>query len=426
MNDQGKDGQSSAPIILVSPDMRPSVMGVAQSLVQAGLLERFITTLAFNGHSNGSGSGRIRSKLHRMAKTRTVPSYLNVPIETFPLGEIMRLAAARAGLSDITGSHVWEWSEIGFDRKVANKWAGKAPCIYGCENASVETFEKQKSAGGYTILWQVIAHHKTMNRLVREEYETFPDTITPYIRHLFEITDRVNERKDRQFANADLIVANSVFARQTFIDAGFSPEKVIGIPTGCPPLEVSSAKKDVKSPIVFLCAGNQSIRKGITYLLEAWRNLNPSGAELWLVGKMELPERLLKGLPDSVVVRPPVSRMELKQLFERASFLVLPTLCEGLAHIILEAMSSGLGIITTENSGCGNLVEDSVNGWKVPIRSADAIADKIAWVIANPQSIEEMSDNSLKKAAAWQESDFAITHIQSIKKFLNQNGLAGD
>jgi len=267
----------------------------------------------------------------------------------------------------------------------------------------------------------VIAHPQTMDKLLREEYDAFPETITPYIRHLFQINDRVNERKNRQYANADLIIANSMFSRQTFIDAGFSAKQVVGIPTGCPPVQHGAmANRPQTGPMVFLCAGTQSIRKGIQYLLDAWRKLKPGiNAELWLVGKMELPERLLENLPENVIVKPPVSKPELGELFRQSSYLVLPTLCEGLAHIILEAMSAGRGVITTENSGCGDLVEDGVNGWKVPIRNVDALAAKINWCLENPNAQSEIGRNSLKKAAAWQEEDFADTHLAVIKKFLN-------
>ena len=418
MSLNGNGSASNAPIILVSPDMRPSVMGVARSLAGAGLLERFVTTLAFDSSSFGVSGQIIGKKLQRFVRTRSVPSYLKVPVETFGRGEITRILASRL-LSDITCSHVWEWSETDFDRRVADRWAGKAPVIYGCENASVDTFVRQRARGGRTILWQVIAHPQTMDKLIREEYETFPDAITPYVRHLFQINERVNERKNKQYANADLIVTNSMFSRQTFIDAGFTADQVVGIPTGCPPIQEEESPDS--GPMIFLCAGTQSIRKGIQYLLETWRKLRPGkNAELWLVGKMELPQRLLENLHDNVIIKPSVSKPELKEMFRQASYLVLPTLCEGLAHIVLEAMSAGRGIITTENSGCGDLVEDGVNGWKVPIRNVDALADKINWCLENPKARIEMGGNSLKKAAAWQEEDFANTHLNVIRKFLNQ------
>lgn len=171
--------------------------------------------------------------------------------------------------------------------------------------------------------------------------------------------------------------------------------------------------------MVFLCAGTQSIRKGTQYLLEAWKQLSPKGAELWIVGKMELPNRLLTNLPESVVIKPRVSREELGELFRRADVLVLPTLGEGLAHIILEAMSAGLAIITTENSGCGDLVEDGINGWKVPIRAVDELANTLQRCIDGPDLVSEMGHSSTTKARQWQEADFAAAHADVITNFLS-------
>jgi glycosyltransferase involved in cell wall biosynthesis len=177
--------------------------------------------------------------------------------------------------------------------------------------------------------------------------------------------------------------------------------------------------------MIFLSAGSQSFRKGIPYLLDAWKRLRPAGdAELWLVGQMQLPSQLLENLPKNVIVRPPVSKAELELLLRHASVLVLPTLGEGLAHIVLEALSAGLAIITTENSGCGQLVEDGGNGWKVPIRDAAALAERIEWCCANRAAVTEMQRQSQLKAANWQEEDFVTTHASLILDFLAEKGIA--
>lgn len=137
---------------------------------------------------------------------------------------------------------------------------------------------------------------------------------------------------------------------------------------------------------------------------------------------MQLPPVLLKELPASVIVKRPVPSSEMERILRQASVLVLPTLGEGLAHIALEALSAGLAIITTENSGCGDLVEDGSNGWKVPIRDEDAIAEKISWCLDNADAVNEMQIQSQAKAAAWQEKDFCRTHADLIRNFLLSRG----
>lgn len=415
----------TAAIILVSPDMRPSVMGVARSLADAGLLQRFVTTVAV-GTGNDAAlftylPEQLQKALRARLRGRTIPDYLDVPVETFPSREVINLAGRRAAIGDIAAHRLWEWAETSFDKQVATRWAGRAPVIYGCEHASVETFKKQKEAGGLNILWQVIAHHAVVYKLLKEEYERFPETKTPYVSRMFMDAERINQRKDEQFESADLIVTNSEFSRRTFIEAGIPPEKVTAIPTGCPPVASVPSLRSTPSKMVFLSAGTQSIRKGTQYILEAWKRLSPKAAELWIVGKMELPKYLLANLPESVVVKPSVPRSELAEIFRQADVLVLPTLGEGLAHIILEAMSAGLAIVTTENSGCGDLVEHGVNGWKVPIRDVDELATRLQQCIDGPDLVSEMGHSSATKAGQWQEADFAAVHANVITTFLSQH-----
>jgi glycosyltransferase involved in cell wall biosynthesis len=416
------------PVVLVTPDLRPSILGVAQSLEDAGLLRRLVTTLAVDQAGNGDWltrlvrrfGGRFQSAL----ASRQVPAWLGGRVETYPARETLRVAAQRLGLGPITCDRIWEWAETGFDRRVARAWAGQATCLYGCEHASVETFRRHKARGGLTVLWQVIAHHGSANRLFQEALEQAPDSMTPYARHALRSADRINARKDEQYDQADLIVANSDFVRQTFLDAGVGAEKVVAVPTGCPPVAADQEPAIRSGPPVFLSAGSQSVRKGSHLLLEAWRRLQGHGsAKLWLIGKMELPQRLLDNLPSSVEVRPPVARAQMHKLFQQADVLVLPTLCEGRAHIILEAVAHGLPVITTANSGCTDLVQDGVNGWVVPVGDSEALAQRLVWCLEHRTELAAMGAVSLEHARRWQVADFSAAHAGAVRRFLEQRGV---
>jgi glycosyltransferase involved in cell wall biosynthesis len=404
-------------VVLASPDLRPSVLGVARSLLEAGLLRRFVTTVA----AGGGGSW-----LARVLRSRVAPDWLRGRIQTYPAREVVRVAAQRLGLGPVTCDRVWEWAETGFDARVARDWAGTVPCLYGCEHASAESFRRQKARGGLTVLWQVMAHHRTAAALFRRELEQFPETVTPYTNHALRSAERVNGRKDEQYGLADLIVANSDFVRQTFLDAGIPPDKVITIPTGCPPVAAEDPAADGdQGPMVFLSAGTQSVRKGTHVLLAAWRRLAVRAvARLWLVGNMELPDRLLRNLPDSVVIRPAVPRAEMEGLFRQASVFVLPTLCEGRAHVVLEALAHGLPVVTTPNAGCGDVVRDGANGWLVPVADAEALAGRLAWCLEHPDEVCEMGRASRELVRRWQVSDFSARHAGVLAEFLRASGAA--
>ena len=247
--------------------------------------------------------------------------------------------------------------------------------------------------------------------------------MTAYQRLLQAEAPRVNARKDQQISCTDLIVANSDFVRDSFVEAGVSPERVVTVPTGCPPLApwALEARDGLDKRMIFVCAGTQSIRKGIPYLLDAWRQLGPSArSELWLVGRMELPKRLVSNLPRNVIVRGPLPRSELTAMLRQASVLVLPTLAEGRAHIILEALASGLAVITTRNSGCTDLVQHEWNGITVPIRDAEALAESMTWCIDHPREVASMQQRSAHKAARWQQGEFLARHGEVVRKVLQQ------
>lgn len=420
-------GEEIGPVVLASPDLRPSVLGVARSLVDAGLLRRFVTTLAVFPPEERSAMTRlafhVRPALDRALAARQAPTWLQGRLQVFPLREVVRLAAQRCGLGPVACDRVWEWAETGFDRRVARAWAGRVPCIYGCEHASAATFQLQHQRGGLNVLWQVSAHHRTAYRLVREQLERFPETTTAYARHALQTADRVNGRKDAQYALADLIVANSYFVRQTFLEAGIPADRVVAIPTGCPRPVVQPPSRSSRGPMIFLSAGKQNVLKGTHLLLEAWRRVASGRAgQLLLVGTQELPACLVRDLPDNVVLRPPVPRGELEQMFHQASVFVLPTLCEGRAHVILEALAHGLPVLTTGNSGCSDVVRDGINGWLTKPGDVESLAERLAWCLDHPDPVAAMGLASLDQAACWQQEDFAALHAQTLAAFLRDRG----
>jgi glycosyltransferase involved in cell wall biosynthesis len=86
--------------------------------------------------------------------------------------------------------------------------------------------------------------------------------------------------------------------------------------------------------------------------------------------------------------------------------LVLPTLFEGQALVVLEGLAQGLPAITTENSGCGDLIKQHDSGWIVPLRSADAILNVLTSIYENPHELEQKSVAALEAASSWRWQDY--------------------
>lgn len=75
---------------------------------------------------------------------------------------------------------------------------------------------------------------------------------------------------------------------------------------------------------------------------------------------------------------------------------VLASYHEGMPRTVLESMSMGRPILTTNVEGCRETVEPGVNGWLVPKQDAESLAERMIWFIENQQRLQEMGNASRK------------------------------
>ena len=173
---------------------------------------------------------------------------------------------------------------------------------------------------------------------------------------------------------ADYILVNSDFVKKTFTSftSTFNTNNIHVIYCGVDdqflnyiPRKKFKLKKNNINNIKIIFAGNFEKRKGAEILIAAIKKLKTPGKE-WtfeIIGGIdpELKENhsnffSLKNLRCSGLV----SRNELAHKMFNADIFVFPSLAEGSARVIFEAMACGCFIITTPNSG--SIVKDDING----------------------------------------------------------------
>lgn len=139
-------------------------------------------------------------------------------------------------------------------------------------------------------------------------------------------------------------------------------------------------------------------RKNVRLLFEAYRDLRASLADiprLVLVGRSPIREKdwaLAKklGIADFVDVYQGVSDEKLAELYRRASLFVLPSDEEGLGIVILEAMASGLPVVSTRCGGPETAVDEGETGYLTPVGDADALAQAMAGLLKDSMLRERM------------------------------------
>ena len=123
-------------------------------------------------------------------------------------------------------------------------------------------------------------------------------------------------------------------------------------------------------------AGMISIRKGVHYLLEAFKQLNIPNSELVLIGEPSQDSKFfLPQYEGDYKHIPFVTHDRLPELFQSASVFVLPSIEDGFGMVVYEAAACGVPVIVTENVGAS--IREGKDGFVVPIRSPEALAERI-------------------------------------------------
>ncbi len=145
-----------------------------------------------------------------------------------------------------------------------------------------------------------------------------------------------------------------------------------------------------RRPLRLLYAGTWLDQRGIFYLRDALTHLLASFTDWTMtfagVATNEETVRNFFGeaLQNHISVLPVVANTQMPNLYADHDVFLLPSLMEGLPFVVLEAMASGLPVITTETCGMVDIIEDGVDGLLIPPGDASAIERAIILLAGSP------------------------------------------
>lgn len=144
-------------------------------------------------------------------------------------------------------------------------------------------------------------------------------------------------------------------------------------------------------PAQLVTTGNLIWTKGHEYLLSAIRLLIERGEHVHLdiIGDGPERQRVLYtihdlGLQDAVTVRGKLAPEAVRDCLQKADVFVLSSLSEGISNAVLEAMSCGVPVVTTDCGGMREAVTDGVEGFVVPVRDPESMAEALGRLINDP------------------------------------------
>ena len=354
---------------------------------EADLLETLVTDLYFDPAHNPllRGLAAIWPKLGVFSCRGLAPSSVQAPWSAALRAVALRRRPSRE-------RQIFHDREIG---RAARRQAEKTgAALFSYSYYASGAFAPGSGLPANRILFQLHPHPASVRKLLLEELERVPEAAVS-LKWEHEIGSSEEHFKslcqESLLANAWMVASS--FTALTLAENGIPRSEIHVVPYGVDAANFPARRSPPprNQPLRLIWVGNLVQRKGLSYLLEAVSRFAARDVELvicthnpvdiGMVSRRNLSNvRVLVGLSVAALVG------ELHQ----ADLFVLPSLAEGFAAVILEAMSCGLPVLTTPNTCGPDVIREGETGFIVPVRDPAAIAEKIVWGMASRDRLFEM------------------------------------
>ncbi len=299
-----------------------------------------------------------------------------------------------------------------------------AEAIVANYGLALDAFRHVSETATIAILNYPIAHHRYTNALLADEAEREPE-VASTLQQKFASSER-EERIDAEIELASAVFVGSSFVKDSFVVSGVASSKIVTIPYGVdvgtfrPP---EGKRTDGKFRAFF--AGQLGQRKGLLYLLRAFKAFQRPGTELRVAGRVVGDSNAFAQYAHLYEYLGHLTRPALAAAFQEADVFVFPTLLEGMPLTLLEAMAAGLPVITTTH-GPADIVRDGIDGFLIPIRDEQAIIEKLTYLHEHPDERRQMGRNARERALSFTWEAYGAKALLALEElaFANSRSLA--
>lgn len=368
---------------------------LARQLEKRGLLERVYT-------------GYPRFKLQD--ETGIPPE----KITTFPFLHAPYMGGLRFGLASAAPRLKQKWlhlSHLALDSYVSHQ-IRKPTVVIGLSSGALRTGQKAKALGGAYVCDRGSSHIRFQETILREEYRRWGLEFSG-------ILPRVVTREEQEYIHADAITVPSDFCVDSFVQEGVPKDKLDLVPYGARLDRFRRVEEPPADEFRVIWVGAISLRKAFLDALHAFQKLAAPRRKFIVVGMMEPAVKKLLATEnlDGVQFIGHLPNRELPRILSSSHAFVLPSIEEGLAVVMGEALACGCPVIASENTGARNLFTDGVEGFIVPIRSSESICQRLSLLVSDMNLRRRMSDAALErvsKLGGWDAYGDKYAHLLEV------------
>lgn len=278
------------------------------------------------------------------------------------------------------------------------------------------------------ILFQLHPHPISVKNILESEIKANPlakNSLSQEI-ELHYTRDEFNILTKETILASDFITT-STFTQKTLIENGIVEDLIEVVPYGVdvsefiPRKQFRAINKGEQIRLLFVGSFNQ--RKGLSYLLQAVSELQKEGNNLSLTlcgrGIMDY-EMLDHFYIKELNVKNDIPKSDLVKLMHESDLFVFPSLCEGFGLVLLEAMATGLPVITTNRTGGLDFIDNEVEGFVIEAQSVEALKHNILRYSSHPKLLQTMGEAAIKKVEKYSWGQFEMGIVKCIHKFENR------
>ena len=276
--------------------------------------------------------------------------------------------------------------------KMANRYINQhVKLIHSRSGFSRAVIPHAHRIGAKVLLEQSIAHPAFTRKMLQDEYDKWN---IPTKHRVYASPEREMEW---DINNCDYILTNSEFCAGTIRQHLKRQKPILVVPTGVDTDHFRPTATERRREFRLLFVGNVDVRKGVAYAVEALKKLKLPRTKLLIVGKKSIDSPpVFDETNYAVEYLPHVPYTMMPEIFRSADVFVFPSLIEGSARVVGEAMASGLCCIVTPNAG--SIISDGIDGFIVPPRDINTLAERILQVYENPDLAAEIGVSARKTA----------------------------
>jgi glycosyltransferase involved in cell wall biosynthesis len=365
-------------VVVVHPS-KQHVYEVAVALQKAGLLRAFMTGVYYKPAAlpyflvrflpirlRARVVRQLEKRRHAMLDAEAVYSWPYAEVLSYAMGGVgwlYRLSRGRIGYPLVN------WVTDRYFRRAITRMRPYPAAVYGFAESALATFARARALGITTIVDVPIV--VDADEVLRREYRSLlmDEASLPPASTTFTPT----------LERADWVVAPSPAVADSVERAGVRPRGIFIVPFGAD-TSLFKPAEEPRAPHGFRVAfaGRIEPRKGLHYLLDAWRDAALDG-ELVVAGSpgsdREFVARIRRQYAGSFTEAGNLTQPELARLFAACDVFVLPSLAEGSALVTYQALAAGLPCIVTFETG--SVVRDGVEGFVIPARDRRALRERL-------------------------------------------------